>query len=94
MNTPLRADYITAQGIKMAVLYDGNGDRIATLDNHGQDNWAKAAAIVGRLNAIAAVIDGLDEISRDAWSGERDRMNRIGRMADNLKALAAGGGKE
>lgn len=34
--------------------------------------------------AIDAVISALKEISRDAWSGEKVRMNSIGQMADEL----------
>ena len=36
---------------------------------------------------IKTIVEGLDEISRDAWSGEKTRMNSIGRTADKLLTL-------
>lgn len=70
--------------------------RHPSLDGHPiRQKMRQDLKILAETPEIASVsqhIDLLEEISRDAWSGERDRMNGIGRTADQLIAIAKAAG--
>lgn len=51
-----------------------------------------AKEIARQQETIRKMREALEEISRDAWSGEKSRMNSIGRNADSALALADGKG--
>lgn len=65
-------------------------------DKRVQEARKAHLAAINRANTTereaAGLRAALEEISRDAWSGDKTRMNSIGRAAD--KALAGSAGKE
>jgi len=58
-----------------------NTDYVDLTEQEQRSDLAEADEILKRFDKI---VEGLQEISRDAWSGESVRLNPIGRKADEL----------